>query len=145
VKGSTKLVGGLIDSRETAIDANRNQLKTGTLITSDLLNTANGTASSSGTTVSSDALNQGSYGIAKTIIGNLLNSGSASGTSVGITRSAVAGGTVVITDDAGQIAATGKTAEESIAGLNRNTSLTNIPAQPQNLQNLQQQPALEAA
>ena len=48
----------------------------------------------------------------------------ASGSGSSTTSSAISGGTIVIRDEAGQQALTGKTAAETIASLNRDTSDT---------------------
>jgi len=61
----------------------------------------------------------GKYGAAKNVVSNLLDNGSASKTTHGETKSAIAAGTVTITDAEAQQAKTGLTPEESIARLRR--------------------------
>ncbi|MDB0574056.1 VENN motif pre-toxin domain-containing protein, partial [Ralstonia solanacearum] len=51
--------------------------------------------------------------------------GPIAGNASGTTRSAISAGTVVITDNAGQLAKTGKDADATIAGLNRDTAHAN--------------------
>ncbi|PPA77502.1 hypothetical protein C4E15_05635 [Achromobacter spanius] len=46
------------------------------------------------------------------------------GNSSSTTQSGISGGTIVIRDEAGQLALTGKTAAETIASLNRDTTDT---------------------
>jgi filamentous hemagglutinin len=114
VKGNTNLTGAVIAS---AAEADRNRLVTGTLTTSDLENRAEYSASSSGISVSTDEKN--------TIVATP-NVGMPSGDSAaGVTRSAISLGVVVITDDAGQQARTGRDAATTVATLNRDTANAN--------------------
>lgn len=139
VKGNTDLKGGIVSSTQSAIDAGLNSLRTGTLTTSDLANLSTGSASSSGVSIDSETLSQGKYGAAKTVIGAALNSGSAKASSAGATRAAVSGGSIVIANESGQVALTGKTAGEAVAALNRDTATANVPAIRQNLEELQKE------
>ena len=121
-EGKTDLKGAVIASTQTAVDEGKNSVKTASLTTSDIQNKASARAKSSGFSLGSDMLTQGKYGLAKGAIGNLLNNGSNSGSSSGVTRSAVSAGKVVIADEAKQKALTGKTGNETIARLNRDTA-----------------------
>ncbi|PIX54266.1 MAG: adhesin, partial [Zetaproteobacteria bacterium CG_4_10_14_3_um_filter_54_28] len=98
--------------------------------------------SSSGFSLSSDILTQGKYGIAKGVIGNAMNNAGESGSSAGQTRSAVSEGKVTITDEAGQQQRTGKTGQETIASLNRDTAHAQTAAQKQDVEAMQR--AVEA-
>jgi len=68
------------------------------------------------------------YSVAKNIISNLMDNGSASKTTHGETKSAVAEGTIAITDEAAQKERTGLTPEDSIARLRRDTEGTQTAA-----------------
>src|SRR5690606_28795065 len=114
VKGDTDLKGGAITSTQKAVEEGKNALSTASLTTSDIANHASASASSSGFNLSSDMLTQGKYGIAKGVIGNALNNTSESESNSGQTRSVVSGGAIAITDEARQIALTGKTADQSV-------------------------------
>ncbi|WP_231906304.1 VENN motif pre-toxin domain-containing protein [Cupriavidus gilardii] len=61
--------------------------------------------------------------LAATAAGNAQRS--IGGNAAGITKSAIASGTVVVTDDTGQQAKTGKSADETVAELNRDTANAN--------------------
>jgi len=90
-------------------------------------------------------LTQGKYGIAKGVIGNALNNGEASGSSAGQTRSAVSEGAVTITDEAEQQQRTGKTVEETVASLNRDTAHAQTAAQKQDVQVMERTAQAEQA
>ncbi len=132
VKGNTDLVGGVISS--TAAPS-KNTLTTGTLTTRDVENHAAYSSEQSSISVSytsnnplrPDAvptpLQQGVSNLASNAIGNA--QGPIAGNASGTTRSAISAGTVVITDNAGQVAKTGKDAEATVAGLNRDTEHAN--------------------
>ena len=134
VKGNTDLKGAVIASTDRAVEEGRNAFTTGTLTTSDIQNKADASAKSSGIALSSDMAGQGKYGAAKAIVGTALGSSKESGSSAGQTRSAVSGATVTITDEAGQQAKTGKSAEETVASLNRETAGAHTAAQKQDVQ-----------
>lgn len=134
VNGNTDLKGGAIASTQAAIEDNKNSLITGTLTTSDIQNHATANASTSGIGLSSDMLGQGAYGAAKALGSGLINNGSESGSSSGVTRSAISMGEVKITDEAGQQALTGKTVEQAVARLNRDTDNAQTAAQKQDVQ-----------
>jgi len=145
VQGNTDLTGGVIASTQAAIDHNQNTLTTASLTTSDLQNKADASASSSGISLSSDMLTQGKYGIAKGVIGNALNNAGESGDSAGQTRSAVSEGEVTITDEAEQQQRTGKTGQETIASLNRDTAHAQTAAQKQDVEAMQRTVEAEQA
>jgi len=87
----------------------------------------------------------GEYGAVKNVVSNLLDNGSASKTTHGETKSAVAVGTVVITDAEAQKAKTGLTPEESIARLRRDTEGTQTAAAQIDLGKLEQKAQDERA
>ncbi|WP_373380283.1 hemagglutinin repeat-containing protein [Cupriavidus nantongensis] len=147
VKGHTDLKGGILAS---TADANKNSLTTGTLTTSDIENKAE--YSSDSTTIvasysggksvpasnpnlgpvqpahvdwagNTNLLQSGASSLAATAAGNAQKS--IDGSAAGITKSAIAPGTVIITDEAGQRAKAGQSADETIAGLNRDTANAN--------------------
>ncbi|ESS50405.1 hemagglutinin-related protein [Ralstonia solanacearum SD54] len=132
VKGNTDLVGGVISS--TAAPS-KNVLRTGTLTTRDVENHAAYSSEQSSVSVSytsnnplrPDAvptpLQQGVSNLASNAVGNA--QGPIAGNASGTTRSAISAGTVVITDNAGQVAKTGKDAQATVAGLNRDTEHAN--------------------
>ncbi|WP_254706828.1 hemagglutinin repeat-containing protein [Ralstonia pseudosolanacearum] len=132
VKGNTDLVGGVISS---TADPSKNTLHTGTLTTRDVENHAaysSEQSSFSASYTSSNPLNsdavpsplqQGVSNLASNAVGNA--QGPIAGNASGTTRSAISAGTVVITDNAGQLAKTGKDAEATVAGLNRDTAHAN--------------------
>ncbi|NHZ42497.1 hemagglutinin repeat-containing protein [Massilia aquatica] len=115
VKNNTDLVGGVIAS---AAGADKNKLTTGTLTQSDVKNAASYDSDSLNLSYSSGA-SAGST-IKSNIAGNLTPAQRDSAAST--TKSAIGAGTVVITDDKGQLAATGKSADDTVAGLNRDTA-----------------------
>ncbi|WP_454056108.1 hemagglutinin repeat-containing protein [Cupriavidus sp. Marseille-Q8015] len=147
VKGNTDLKGGILAS---TADSSKNSLTTGTLTTSDIENKAEYSSSSSqfaasfsaGKSVEASDPNLGPVQAAHTellgnlnLAGNLANTAMASaagnaqkpitGNASGTTKSAIAAGTVTITDADGQQAKTGKTVEETLASLNRDTENAN--------------------
>ncbi|WP_354687767.1 hemagglutinin repeat-containing protein [Cupriavidus necator] len=147
VKGNTDLKGGVLASTG---DADRNRLTTGTLTTSDIENKAEFSSGSStlvgsysgGESVKASDPNLGpvqpahvDWGGKTNLLQGLANSIGATaagnaqkpvdGSASGVTKSGIAAGTVTITDNAGQLWRTGKSAEESIASLNRETENAN--------------------
>lgn len=90
-------------------------------------------------------LTQGKYGIAKTIVGNLMNSADAEESNKGVTKSAIRDGTITIKDNDKQIALTGKDAEQTVAMLNRDTANAHTPAEKIDIEKLEKQVAEEAA
>ncbi|CAL60680.1 conserved hypothetical protein; putative haemagglutination activity domain [Herminiimonas arsenicoxydans] len=138
VDGNTDLNGAIIASTERAARDDKNILVTASLTSSDIANHAEASAQSSGINLSSDMFTKGKYGIAKGIIGTSLNNGESSGSSAGTTRSAVESGVIVLTDDTAQWALTGKTSNESIASLNRNTIHAHNAAQKQDIDAMRQ-------
>ncbi|MFL6716490.1 MAG: hemagglutinin repeat-containing protein, partial [Burkholderiaceae bacterium] len=111
VKGNTSLTGAVIAS---AAEAEKNRLVTGTLTTANLQNRAQYSASSTGISVSTGG---------KNTLAASPNIGMPGGDSAaGTTRSAVSPGSIVITDEAGQQARTGKDTATTVATLNRDTA-----------------------
>ncbi len=147
VKGNTDLKGGILAS---TADPTKNSLTTGTLTTSDIENKAEYSSSSSqyaatfsagkslpdGKDLAGNTVKQGAYFADNlNLAGNVANSAMASaagnaqkpitGNASGTTKSAIAAGTVTISDAESQQAKTGKTAEETLASLNRDTENAN--------------------
>ncbi|MGX9730049.1 two-partner secretion domain-containing protein [Janthinobacterium aestuarii] len=128
VGGNTDLKGAVISATEAGkLDSS---LITSTLTHSDIANHAISKGSSVGVS--------GGFSVAGKETDenkNLTNVGGGGGTTAGLpaivalsekststTRSSISGGTLAITDDAAQRAATGKGADEAIAGVNRNVT-----------------------
>ncbi|WP_332610256.1 hemagglutinin repeat-containing protein [Achromobacter sp. ESBL13] len=149
---NTTLTGGVISSSEQAVADGLNQLSTGTLVVKDLQNTArykadqvalsggyswggSGEGDAKKGDVGTNSKGQAAGGADK-VPGTSLPTSSngasaglpvvvaASGNANSTTYSAISGGSVAIRDGAGQLALTGKTAAETIAALNRDTSDT---------------------
>lgn len=143
VKHNTTLIGGVIASSDKAVAAGLNTLSTGTLVTEDLKNSASYKASQVG--ISGGWSGSGSLGTDRD--GNVAGGSraepgtsvpqtksgvgmgtpvvaAASGNSSSTTQSGISGGKIAIRDEAGQLALTGKTAAETIASLNRDTTDT---------------------
>ena len=136
VNNNTYLKGGVMTSTQSAVDTNKNFLTTGSLTASDLQNVSSASAKTSGFSLNSDMFTQGKYGVAKGVISNLLNNGSASALKTGQTKSAVSGGAVTITNEALQKATNGKTSEQALASLNRDTTNTNGVVERQDVQEM---------
>ena len=118
VKGNTDLKGGVISSKQDAIESQRNKLVTATLTQSDVQNHADYRGESFGVSggVSSggDGKDPNSTGEGKGPGGvNLMNVASTSGAGLGapvaastsgskdsVTKSGISGGGIIITDDA---------------------------------------------
>ncbi|WGS43226.1 hemagglutinin repeat-containing protein [Burkholderia sp. JSH-S8] len=115
VKGNTDLKGGVIASSDKAVQDGANSLTTAMLTTSDIENHASYDASQVGLSAG-----YGSGGWSAQPPVALGASGDASST----TRSGVSGGSLTITDSAKQQELTGKTADETVASVNRDTSNT---------------------
>ncbi|WP_080432178.1 hemagglutinin repeat-containing protein [Burkholderia ubonensis] len=115
VKGNTDLKGGVIASSDKAVQDGANSLTTATLTTSDIENHASYDASQVGL---SAGYGSGGFGVSPPVA--LGASGDANST----TRSGISGGTIKITDNAKQQELTGKTADETVASVNRDTSNT---------------------
>jgi filamentous hemagglutinin len=139
VKGNTDLKGGVIASSDKAVQSGANSLTTGTLTYSDVENHASyeassvglsggyggtigknqkGTADNTNPVAGTDLPKEGGFSATPPVL--LGASGDASST----TRSGVSGGAIKITDGAKQEQLTGKTAEETVASINRDTSDT---------------------
>ncbi|WP_372390527.1 hemagglutinin repeat-containing protein [Xanthomonas sp. NCPPB 3582] len=140
VGGNTDLKGGVIASTQAAVDAGANRLQTGTLTYSDIENTssydAKGFSLSGGYSKGiGDNKQQGETGQVQSTVNNGENwswqnfqtgssgtaagIGSKSGDATSTATSGISGGSLVITDEAGQLAKTGKTAADALAGLKR--------------------------
>ncbi len=140
VGGNTDLKGAVIASSQDAIDQGKNRLSTGTLTYSDIANTssydAKGISLSGGYSVGTDddkakgsegqtpsTTNNGSkwswqnYNTGAN--GSAAGYGHESGNSQSTTHSGISGGALVITDEAGQQAKTGKSVADALAGLER--------------------------
>ncbi|WP_429001991.1 hemagglutinin repeat-containing protein [Xanthomonas sacchari] len=140
VGGNTDLKGAVIASSQDAIDQGKNRLSTGTLTYSDIANTssydAKGISLSGGYSVGTDddkakgsegqtpsTTNNGSkwswqnYNTGAN--GSAAGYGHESGNSQSTTHSGISGGALVITDEAGQQAKTGKSVADTLAGLKR--------------------------
>ncbi|ADJ62810.1 filamentous hemagglutinin N-terminal domain-containing protein [Herbaspirillum seropedicae] len=129
VAGNTDLKGAVISSTAKAIEDGKNFLQTGTLTYSDISN--HDAYEASGYSVSGSMSSQlGDQSKAKTEADKAAaNSRTGPGGSPGysdtggsqssVTRSGISGGTVIITDEQGQKAATGQSAEQILASLNR--------------------------
>ncbi|MGS0617051.1 hemagglutinin repeat-containing protein [Xanthomonas oryzae pv. oryzicola] len=141
VGGNTDLKGGVIASTQAAVDAGVNRLQTGTLTVSDITNTSNYKAT--GISLSGGYAAGGSDGKegakTETQTPPTTNNGSnwswqnqgsgaqgasagyssKSGSSTSTTASGISGGTVVITDQAGQQGKTGQSVSDVPAALNR--------------------------
>ncbi len=152
VKNNTTLIGSVIASSDKAVADGLNMLSTGTLVTRDIKNSASysanqiavgggfgfgGSASAGGESPAGLGTTKGNQvaGGASKDAGTSLASGggfsanlptvvAAGGNSSSTTQSAISGGTIIIRDEEGQRALTGKTVAETIAALNRDTSDT---------------------
>ncbi len=124
VKQNTDLKGAVLAS---TADAGKNSLTTGTLTTSDIENKAEYSSSSSTIAGSFDSgqslLKNGVNTLAATAAGSAQKA--IEGDAAGTTKSAIANGTVTITDAEAQKEKTGKTVEETLASLNRDTDGAN--------------------
>jgi len=116
VRGNTDLKGGVIASSEQAVAENKNRVTTKTLTRSDIENRASYEAQSVGISGGySTGKDGGLSALPPLVVGA---SESASST----TRSGISGGVIRITDEKQQQALTGKTAEQTVASVNREVS-----------------------
>jgi hypothetical protein len=152
VKGNTDLTGAVITS---AAEAAKNRLVTGTLTTADIHNEAafeSNTSSLSLSYTGGGTTTKGGPGgytytppgsqigqtkaiapgtATQALSNNLANNVAANavpgqdGKASGVTRSAISDGTIVLTDEAGQLEKTGQTAAETLASLNRDVKTAN--------------------
>lgn len=143
MQGYTDLTGALIASSEPAVENELNRLDTGTLAARNIDNYAKAKATSRGVSISTDMFVQGKYGVAKGIVGNGLNQGSAENSSSGQTLSAVSVGEVTIRYKLGQLEKTGQTAEQAIAELNRDVDNSHVAAERLDVQALEGQAEAE--
>lgn len=142
VGGNTHLIGGVIASNA---DPSRNILTTDTLTYEDIRNESSGKASSNSFGSDSSVLSGSKYAIGKAVVGNLMGGGGDSENHSSITHSAIANGTIAITNGEAQLALTGKTAEQAIAGISRDASLDNQALVRPDLGKLQANAELEQA
>ncbi|AMP16359.1 hemagglutinin repeat-containing protein [Collimonas pratensis] len=124
VKGNTDLVGGLIASNA---DKSKNSLTTGTLTVSDIQNTAQYSADGSHIGASVDSGSGPLGNVLNNAVDNTAGNSQnpIKGNAAGTTKSAISDGSIVITDQAGQQAKTGKTADELIASISHDTTSAN--------------------
>ncbi|MBP1315283.1 hemagglutinin repeat-containing protein [Herbaspirillum sp. 1130] len=145
VRGNTDLKGAVIASSDKAVADNKNNLSTQTLTQSDIKNSAEYDAQSVGigigySTGKSNPVGRDQQGNTQTggtrVPGaDLPTTGKdggfsatppvvmgASGSSSSVTRSGISGGIILITDDKKQQELTGKTAEQTVASVNRDVS-----------------------
>nr|WP_253907330.1 hemagglutinin repeat-containing protein [Herbaspirillum rubrisubalbicans] len=145
VRGNTDLKGAVVASSNKAVTDNKNSLTTQTLTQSDIQNTAEydaqsvgiglGYSTGKGNPVGRDQKGNAQTGGARVPGADLAttrNDGGfsatppiitgASGSSSSTTKSGISGGLVTITDDKKQQELTGKTAEQTVASVNRDVS-----------------------
>ncbi|VVE46145.1 hemagglutinin repeat-containing protein [Pandoraea soli] len=144
VKGNTDLTGAVIASTDKAADEDRNRLKTGSLTTRDIENHAEydafGISLGGGVSMGfgdnaklgTDQKGDAQTGANATPGSELPKTGPvsikppavvAAGDSASSTsRSGISAGVIEITDEASQLERTGKTAEETVAAVNRDVS-----------------------
>ncbi|HWZ48189.1 MAG TPA: hemagglutinin repeat-containing protein [Herbaspirillum sp.] len=130
VAGNTNLTGAVIASSNQAIVDNQNILMTGSLTQSSLQNKdtfdASGfsiAASVSGKVGDQSTAPKGSkYDAANAESKPTGSSGfsSGSGSQASTAQSGISGGLIIVTDNAAQVVATGQTADQTIASINRN-------------------------
>ncbi|RUS67788.1 tRNA nuclease CdiA [Saezia sanguinis] len=118
VAGNTDLKGAIIASTQQAVDDNKNQLTTGSLTTSDLINAssydAKGNSISAG--MQGGMHENGTFN--GTPSGNMMGYTSDSGSDSSITIAGISTGSITITNEDEQLRRTGQTAEEAIAAIN---------------------------
>ena len=140
--GNTDLKGGGVASSQAAVDAGANRMQTGTLTVADITNSssydAKGVSLSGGYSGGGGDANQGHDRAANQTQSTVdkgadwswqsQGSGSKSaaagyagkdGSSTSITDSGISGGTLVITDEAGQLAQTGQSVDDVLAKIER--------------------------
>ncbi|WP_406851344.1 hemagglutinin repeat-containing protein [Herbaspirillum huttiense] len=116
VRGNTDLKGAVIASSEQAVAENKNRVTTKTLTRSDIENRASYEAQSVGISGGySTGKDGGLSALPPLVVG-------ASETATSTTRSGISGGVIRITDEKQQQALTGKTAEQTVASVNREVS-----------------------
>ncbi|WP_353193401.1 hemagglutinin repeat-containing protein [Pandoraea pnomenusa] len=144
VKGNTDLTGAVIASTDKAADENRNRLITGSLTTRDIENHAEydafgislgggiSTGGGDNAKVGTDQKGDAQTGANATPGSDLPKTGpvsirppvavAASDSATSTTRSGISAGVIQITNEASQREKTGKSAEETIAAVNRDVS-----------------------
>ncbi len=123
VQGNTNLVGAIVASSEQAEQEGKNEFITGTLVTSDLENNEEVTASQTGLSLSSGKL--GKYKIAKAAISNLATNTDLASDQQSTTLSGIGTNNIQINDAEQQQTLTGESAETTIANLNKDVSTGN--------------------
>jgi filamentous hemagglutinin len=116
VRGNTDLKGGVIASSEQAAAENTNRVTTRTLTQSDIENRASYEAQSVGISGGYSTGKDGGLSALPPLVAGASESASST------TRSGISGGVIKITDEKQQQALTGKTAEQSVASVNREVS-----------------------
>lgn len=118
VAGNTDLKGAIIASTQQAVDDNKNQLTTGSLTTSDIINAssydARGTSISTG--MQGGVHENGTFN--GTPSGNMMGYTHESGFDSSITIAGISAGSITITNEDEQLRRTGQTTEEAIAAIN---------------------------
>jgi filamentous hemagglutinin len=136
VEGNTDLKGGVIASGSKAVEEGKNSLATQTLTRSDIQNKADykGSSVSLGASYSTDTVKNADGTDKKDSNGDPVKVGYngvnavlpgvaiAKGHAESVTASGISGGAIVIMDEAKQKELTGQNTEQTVAGLNRETS-----------------------
>jgi filamentous hemagglutinin len=130
VNGNTDLIGGLIASNNTAVDLGLNHLITETLTSRDLQNQAKYKANSLSISAGIGLNNGGPTGMLESSPSGMAGYGSDSDKANSTTFSAVSVGDLQITNDVAQQAKTDQSAEQTVAGLNRDTANTENAIKP---------------
>lgn len=135
VKNNTDLKGAVIDSKASS---NKNTLNTGTLTVSDIQNHMDAKVSVNNASLNTNMLNS-KYQAIKGLATNVLGSDKVDVQDSSATLTAIAPANIIIKDDATQQTQTGKTAEETVATLNRDTTNTNRVLAKPDVEALQQE------
>ncbi|WP_180937520.1 hemagglutinin repeat-containing protein [Herbaspirillum seropedicae] len=116
VRGNTDLKGAVIASSDQAVAEGKNRLTTKTLTQSDIENKAEYKAQSIGINAGYSTGKDGGLSATPPLLVGASESSSST------TRSGISGGAITITDEQQQQALTGKTAEQTVASVNREVS-----------------------
>ncbi|MEY4712486.1 MAG: hypothetical protein RIS88_1936, partial [Pseudomonadota bacterium] len=127
VRGATALKGGKLSGGEGATSHGTNRLTTATVAASDLDNTSSATASSRGVSMTSDLATRGKYGVAKTLVANMMLNAGETMSAKSQTRSVVSPGEIRVTDEVRQRALTGESGPQAVARLARDTGAAHSP------------------
>ena len=144
VKRHTDLKGGLISDSVVSgisgepgvVSAMPSQFITGTLTYSDIQNKSAAHVDGIGINLSSDMATQGKYGAIKAVAGTVLATGNASGSSSGLTRSAVNAIEIGIVD-AHKQQLTGDAIADMLARLNLDNDVVHVSAKKQDVAGMQ--------